>query len=150
MRKETISGYFLLLLGACYFLVSCATPPVTPVALKDYKSASPEEAAIVAVVIAFEECLNNADQKRLLSILADEAKMMHGRDKRIMTKKEYVNILPERIKEMGIIKFSNTKTEVSLDTATVKADYVGRAAVLDYLFKLKKFGDKWLIMSNSY
>ncbi len=75
---------------------------------------------------------------------------MHGRERKIMTKEEYVRILPERIKEMGIIKFSNPKIKIDRDTATVQADYESRVVSMPYSFNLKKIGDKWFILANSY
>lgn len=144
MSKKTL---LIMLLFAWIFLSSCA---VTPVTLRDYKPVNPEEAAIISVVIAFEESLNKVDQKTLLSILSDEAKMMHARDKKILTKEEYARILPERIKEMGIIKFSNPKIKIDRDIATVQADYESRVVSMPYSFNLKKIGGKRLILANSY
>ena len=137
----------ILVLLAWAYLMGCA---VTPVTLRDYKPANPEEASIIAVIIAFEESFNKADQKLFLSIMADGAQIMHGVQRKIFTKEEYVNILPERIKEMGIIKFSNPKIKIDRDIATVQADYESRVAILRYSFELKKFGDKWLMLANSY
>ena len=147
MKKETVLKSFFLLLGVCFFLTSCA---LAPVALRDYKPANPEEAAIISVIIAFEDSLNKVDQKTFLSIMADDAQIVHGREKKIFTKQEYAKILPQRIKEMGIIKFSNPKIRIDRDIATVRADYESKVASLQYLFELKKFGDKWLILANSY
>lgn len=76
--------------------------------------------------------------------------MMHAREKKILTKEEYAKILPERIKEMGIIKFSNPKIKIDRDNATVRADYESRVVSMPYSFNLKKIGDKWLILANSY
>lgn len=147
MSKTTI---LMILLLACIFLSSCATTPITPMALRDYKPANHEEAAVISVIISFEESLNQADKQKLSGILADEAKMMHGRDKKTLTKKEYENVLSQRIKEMGIIKFSNPRVDINQDVATVKADYKSRVAILAYSFKLKKTGDKWFIIANSF
>ena len=144
MRKKTL---LIMLLLAWVCLTSCA---VTPVTLRDYKPANSEEAAIISVIIAFEESFNKVDQKLFLSIMADGAQIMHGAQRKIFTKEEYVNILPERIKEMGIIKFSNPKIKIDRDTAIVKADYESRVVSMPYSFNLKKIGGKWLILSNSY
>jgi hypothetical protein len=145
MRKKTL---LILLLLAWVYLTSCA---VTPVILKEYKPANPEEAAVISVIIAFEESFNKVDQKLFLSIMADGAQIMHGAQRKIFTKEEYVNILPERIKEMGTIKFSNPKIKIERDIATVQAIYDGKVAVgMPYSFELKKTGDKWLILSNSF
>jgi ketosteroid isomerase-like protein len=144
MKKKTL---LLLAFSAWVYLMSCA---VAPVALRDYNPANPDEAAIISVIIAFEESFNKADQNKFLSIVADDARIMHGTQRKIFTKEEYARILPERIKEMGIIKFSNPKIRISRDIATVQAYYEGRVASMQYYFELKKFGDKWLILANSY
>ncbi len=147
MRKMMKEALLFLLLLAVVDLTGCA---VTSVALRDYKPANPEEAAIISVIIAFEESFNKVDPKLFLSIMADEARIMHGRERKIMTKEEYVRILPERIKEMGIIKFSNPKIKIDRDTAMVQADYESRVVSMPYSFNLKKIGDKWFIVNNAY
>ena len=144
MKKRTL---LLLACLAWFYSMICAAAPV---ALRDYKPANAEEAAIISVVIAWEESFNNADQDKFRSIVADDARIMHGPQKKIYTKEEYVKILPERIKQMGIIKFSNPKIRISGDTAKVQAYYEGKFAHMDYYFELKKFGDKWLIIANSF
>ena len=141
MRKKTL---LILLLLAWVYLTSCA------VTLKNYKPANPEEVAIISAIIAFEESFNKVDQKLFLSIMADGAQIMHGAQRKIFTKEEYVNILPERIKEMGIIKFSNPKIKIDRDIATVQATYESKNIIMPYSLKFKKSGDKWLILSNSY
>ncbi|RJR44571.1 MAG: nuclear transport factor 2 family protein [Desulfobacteraceae bacterium] len=147
MKKMTV---LFISLSLFISLAGCATAPVTPVAVREYKPVNAEEAAVISVIIAFEESFNQADAKKMSSILADEAKMMHGWNKQILTKEEYKKILPQRIKEMGVVTFSNPRIEINQGEATVWADYKSRVAVLNYSFKLKKMGDKWLIMSNSF
>ncbi len=61
VRKENLLVLFIL---AIVYLTGCV---VTPVALRDYKQASPEEAAILSVIIAFEESFNKVDQKLFLN-----------------------------------------------------------------------------------
>jgi len=144
MKKKTL---LLLASSVWFYSMICAAASV---ALRDYKPKNPDEAAIISSVIAWEESFNNADQNKFLSIVADDARIMHGAQKKIYTKEEYVKILPERIKQMGIIKFSNPKIRISGDTAKVQAYYEGKIAHMDYYFELKKFGDKWLILANSF
>ena len=144
MKKKT---FLLLALSAWVYSTVCAAAPV---ALRDYKPANSDEAAIISVVIAWEESFNNVDQDKFLSIVADDAKIMHGTQKKIFTKQEYVKILLERKKQMGTIKFSNPKIRISGDIAKVQAYYEGKIAHMDYYFEVKKFGDKWLILANSF
>jgi hypothetical protein len=144
MWKKTL---LILALLSWAYLAGCA---VTPVTLRDYKPANPEEAAIIKVIIAFEESFNKADQELFLSIMADDARIMHGREKRIFNKAEFVRILPERIKEIGIISFSNPKIKIDRDVASVQATYESKMVVMPYSFELKKIKDKWLILSNAF
>jgi ketosteroid isomerase-like protein len=145
MKKRAL---LLLASSAWVYSMICAAAPV---ALRDYKPANPDEAAIISVVIGWEDCLNNADQNKFRSIVADDARITHGLPQRkIFTKEEYVKILPERIKQVGIIKFSNPKIRISGDTAKVQVYYEGKVAHMDYYLELKKSGDKWLILANSF
>jgi len=145
MKKKPL---LLLVFLAWVYLTSCA---VAPVALKDYKPANPDEAAIISVIIGFEESLNKADQNKFLSIVADEARIMHGTQKKIYNKEEYARFLPERLKEMGTIKFSNPRIQIEREIGAVQAIYDGKiVAGLPYSFELKKIRGKWLILSNTF
>jgi len=148
MDKKKILKRILLLSVYAFFFTGCAS---TPVALRDYKPANPDEAAIISAIIAWEESFNNADQQKFLSIVADDARIMHGVQRKIFSKEEYVKILPERIKQMGIIKFSNPRIKIEQNFATVKAIYDGEVVVsMPYEFELKKIKGKWLIFSNAF
>ena len=128
-----------------FFLTSCA------VTLKNYKPANPEEAAIISVLITFEEAFNNADSKAMLSIVADEAQIMIGREGKLVNKEEYDKILPERFKAIGAITISNPKIKIERDIATVKVEISSiRISGMPYTNKLKKLGDKWLIRAAEY
>ena len=135
---------FMSLCIAWVCLISCA------VTLKNYKPVNPEEAAIISTLIVFEEGFNKEDQKKILSIVADEAQIMIGRAGKLVNKEEYAKILPERFKAIGAISISNPKIKIDRDTATVKAHYESRVVGMPYSFNLKKIGGKWLILSNSY
>jgi hypothetical protein len=141
MRKKTL---LILLPLAWVCLTSCA------VTLKNYKPANPEEAAIISVIIAFEESFNKVDQKRLLSILADEAQIMYGREKKIATKEEFARILPERFRDIGTIAYSNPKIKIDGDITTVQIELGSKFGSFPHSLKLKKIGGKWLILASSY
>ncbi len=143
MKKKTL---LLLASSVWFYSMICAAASV---GLRDYKPANPDQAAIIAVIIAWEESFNNIDQDKFRSIVADDARIMHGVQKKIYTKEEYVKILLERKKQMGIVKFSKPKIKMSGDSATVEAFYESKVAQMDYYFELKRIGDKWLILANS-
>lgn len=82
--------------------------------------------------------------------MADDAQIMHGREKKIFIKEEYVKILPERINEVGIISFSGPNIKTDGDRATVQATFTSKFIIMPHFFELKKFGDKWLIFRNAF
>ena len=134
----------ILLVWALICLTSCAVP------LKNYKPANPEEAAIISVLITFEDAFNKADSKAMLNIMIDDARIMYGREKKMATKDEYAKILPERFKEVGPISHSNPKIKINGDIATVSTSLESSRGSLKNSYKLKKLGDKWLILATEY
>ncbi len=132
---------------AWFCLVSCA------VSLKNYKPANPEEAAVIAILIAFEENFNKGDPKGVLDVIADEAKITYGDpgNKKVGTKEEYGNVLPDRFKTVGSLWISDPKIRIEGDVAIVRTRMGSKfGEVPNYLFKLKKYGGKWLIVATEY
>lgn len=74
--------------------------------LKDYKPKSSAEEAIKMVLVTQENEWNKHNEAGVLALFHDRAKIMYGRERNIASKKEYVNILPERMEAQPTIKLS--------------------------------------------
>jgi len=128
-------------------LTSCA------VSLKSYKPANPEEAVIISTLMGFEKSYDSGEQKAVLELFADDARITTGdpRNKKVVTKEEYGKILPERFKTVGSLWISDPKIRIEGDMAIVKTTVGSKfGEVPNYIFKLKKYGDKWLIIATEY
>jgi len=143
--KAKATLFLLVLTLIC--LTSCA------VSLKNYKPANPEEASIISTLMGFEKSYNSGDQKAVLDLFADDARITTGdpRNKKVVTKEEYGRILPERFKAVGNLWISDPKIRIEGNIATVKTTVGSKfGEVPNYIFKLKKHGDKWLILATEY
>lgn len=144
MKKNPL---LILVSLACVYLVGCA------VTLKNYKPANPDEAAIISTLMAFEKSYNSGDQKAVLDLFVDDARITYGdpRGKKVGTKEEYGKILPERFRTVGSLWISDPKIRIEGDMATVKTTVGSKfGEVPNYIFRLKKHGDKWLIVATEY
>lgn len=139
-KKILVIALFLL-----FLLPGCAIT-----SLKDYKPASQEEASIIAVLMLHNESWNRKDGETFLSLFADEARIMYGRERIVVSKAEYAKIMPERMKVYRRIETFNPKIKIEGDMATVHVDMQLDTFSQPFVFKLRKIGDKWLIVETSY
>jgi len=110
MRRVLI----LILIGAFFsFFYGCAT-------VHDYEPKSQDEVEIKALLVDMETKWKNLDKPGYLALMSDDAKIMYGRERKIVSKAEYAKLLPERMKELGPMKFGTPEINVTGDTATVK------------------------------
>lgn len=117
------------------------------------QTANPDEAAIISTLMAFEKSYNSGDQKAVLDLFVDDARITFGdpRNKKVGTKEEYGRILPERFRAVGNLWISDPKIRIEGDMATVRTTVGSKfGEVPNYIFRLKKHGDKWLIVATEY
>jgi len=141
-RFITITFIFCLLV----FFIGCVAT------LKDYKPKSSVEEAIKIVLVAYENAWNKHNEVGVLAFFHDRAKIMYGspRSPKIASKKEYVDILPERIAANPTIKLSAPKIDVREDKAVVKVNMSTRGHQTQITFNMVRENNKWFIMSFKY
>ena len=139
-RFITITFIFCLLV----FLIGCVAT------LKDYKPKSSVEEAIKIVLVMYENEWNKHNEAGVLALFHDRAKVMYGRERNIASKKEYVNILPERMAAHPTIKLSAPKMNITGDKADVKVTLSMGHYQSPITFDLVREKSKWLIMSWKY
>ena len=118
--------------------------------LQGYQPKGPEEIKIRELLLKFENTLNSRDVPGYLALWNDKAQIMYGKDRQIASKKEYTQILPERMKgapkvKVGApdIKVSGNKAEVSFVLSLGDFQRVTT-------YYLIKENDLWSIMGNKY
>ncbi len=119
--------------------------------LKDYKPKSSEEEAIKVVLVGFESAWNRHDLQGVLDVLHEKGKFMTGREKKLVSKKEYADILPSRMLEVPTMTIGTPQINIVGEKAVVNAsiDFV-RIQIPSFIYHMVKENNKWLIMSWEY
>lgn len=118
--------------------------------LQSYKPKTPEEVAIKGVLFNWETTWNSHDVNGNLALWNDKAQIMHGKDRKIATKAEYVEILPERMKANPSIKLGAPKIKISGHKADVSVNMSIGSYQSPTTFHLVMENDTWSLMSRKY
>ena len=137
---------YLLSTFAVTAMLSCGqNEPLT-----NYEAKSPQEQALKGVLLDFQDGVNTQDSNKVKDLIHEKASIMTGRDRKILSKAEYIKILPKRLAENPSIALGKPKMRVSGDTAEVKI-YMARGnynALVVFNMKLEK--NIWYIQSWRY
>ena len=118
--------------------------------LTDYEPKSPQEQALKNIMLDFQNGVNTKDSKKIENLIHENAAIMTGRDRQIISKADYIKILPIRLAENPPIALGKPKMTVSGDKAEVKM-YMARG---DYnglvVFNMKLENTKWYIQGWKY
>lgn len=118
--------------------------------LTDYEPKSPQEQALKDVLLAFQDGVNTFDSMKVGNLLHEKASVMTGRDRKILSKAEYIKVLPKRLAENPSIQLGKPKITVSGDKAEVKI-YMTRGDYNSlFVFNMKLEESKWFIQSWEY
>ena len=118
--------------------------------LSTYEPKSPQEQALKNVFIDFQDGVNTRDAKKIENLIHENALLMTGRDRKILSKAAYGKILPERLADNPPVALGRPKIKISGDTAEVKI-YMTRGnynGLIIYTMKLED--DKWYIQGWKY
>jgi hypothetical protein len=133
---------FLPVLIIC--LTGCAA------SLKDYQAISPDEEAVKALLVDWETAWNNQDIPRVLACLHENAKIMYGQERKVVTKEEYKAIIADRMAAIPTIKTGAPKIKIDGDNAEVNAPTSARGRIIYFTFNLVRENGKWYIASWKY
>jgi len=139
-KKMLLLALGLLVMGSFFACVS----------LKYYTPKSSAEAAIKMVLLTWEHSWNNHDEEGVLALYHEEAKIMYGTDRQIVSKEEYVEIIPERMEEAPTVQFGTPRIKISRDEAVVNIILSMKEHDTPCTFHLVRENDKWFIMSFEY
>ncbi len=73
--------------------------------LKDYNAQSPDEQEIKTILIKWQDSWNNKENEGVLSVIHKNAKIMIGEERKIVSKKEYGDLIPSRRREVGKVTY---------------------------------------------
>ena len=118
--------------------------------LANYEPRSPQEQALKNIMLAFQDGVNTRDSDKIGNLIHEKAAIMTGRDRQIISKADYIKILPIRLAENPPIALGKPKMTVSGDKAELKI-YMARG---DYnglvVFNMKLENTKWYIQGWKY
>jgi hypothetical protein len=101
-------------------------------------------------MLDFQHGVNTQDSKKIENLIHENAAIMSGRDRKIISKADYIKMLPKRLAENPPIALGQPKMTVSGDKAEVKI-YMARG---DYnalvVFNMKLENTKWYIQGWKY
>ncbi len=118
--------------------------------LNHYEPKSPQEQALKSILLDFQDGVNTLDSKKIENLIHEKASIMTGRDRKILSKTEYIKILPKRLAENPSIALGKPKMTVSGDKAEVKI-YMARGNLNALVvFDMKSEDNKWYIQGWKY
>ncbi len=127
-------------------IISCGQDE--PIA--NYEPGSPEEKALQGVLLDFQDGVNSRDAVKIINLIHEDASIMIGRERELLTKAEYFKILPKRLTDNPPIALGKPKMAISGSQAEVKT-YITRGEYRGLLvFNMKRVGNKWYIQSWKY
>jgi hypothetical protein len=118
--------------------------------LANYHPKSQQEQALKSVLLEFQDGANRKDAKIVANLIHENASVMIGRDRKVLSKAEYIKILPDRLAENPPISLGKPRMKISGETAEVKI-YMTRG---DYngliIYDMKLENNYWYIHSWRY
>lgn len=114
------------------------------------RSVSPDEEAIKAVLMGWENAFNRKDADGVIAFYHPNAQIMTSALGHIVSKEQYFDLLPGRFKELGSIHFGVPKINITEDKAKVdvKATYSKHYGDARYIFSMVRQNSRWLIMQQ--
>ena len=140
------SGMLLALLVLSITIMSCG--PDTPLA--EYTPSSDQEAAVKNVLLGFEDGVNRRDAQKVAGLIREDAMLMLGRERRLISKPDYLKILSQRLADQPSIALGRPKMALSDNTADVRI-YMKRGNARALItFHLTHDDHRWAISGWTY
>ena len=118
--------------------------------LTNYEPKSTQEQALKGILLDFEDGVNTRDSKKTGNLIHEKASMMTGRERKILSRAEYIKVLPKRLAENPPIELGKPKITISGDKAEVKI-YMARGDFNSLVvFNMKLENNKWYIQGWKY
>ena len=118
--------------------------------LNKYEPKSIQEQALKSVLLNFEEGVSNKDFKKIGNLFHDKASLMVGRDRKIISKEEYIKILPKRLDDNPYMALGTPKMTISGDKAEIKIYMTRGDNRYPFIFNMKMENNRWYILGWEY
>ena len=118
--------------------------------LSTYEPKSPQEAALKSSLLIFEHSVNTRNAEEIENLIHEKASIMIGRERKILSKSEYIKILPQRLADNPPIALGIPKIKVSGNRAEVKI-YLTRGNFNGLIvYNMVMENNKWYIENWKY
>jgi len=142
---------YIISISIILIVLGCTT-------LQEYEATGPEEKAIVNQVSIFQKSFDKEYAYSSLDLFSDDARIMVGRERKILSKQEYTEHVSNRIKkniQLDISYVGAPKIRIDGNTAIVKISMVlldadMNAVVINFILDFVKQNGKWLIKNSRY
>ena len=124
----------------------CISGSSISIAAEDVSGA---EKSIKQTLSNYAEAWNKKDVKGVISFYHDNADIMTGKEKKMVSKQQYEQILPNKWK-FGKIKFGVPKIKVTRDKANVKVKATFKRFDANFTYAMVLQDNSWLIMVQKY
>ncbi|NNK85337.1 MAG: hypothetical protein HKO91_07295 [Desulfobacterales bacterium] len=98
----------------------------------------------------FQVGVNTKDPKKISDLLHENASIMIGRDRKIVSKAEYIKILPQRLAENPPVTLGKPKMAISENNAEVKIYMSRENSRVLVTFHMQLDKNTWHIKSWKY
>lgn len=105
--------------------------------------------SINMTLMGYEKAWNKKDADGVISFYQENAQIMTGGDKRIVTKREYRKIIPDRF-NFGKVKFGEPDITIKDNNAKVKVKASYKRTDVIFVFYMVSKNNEWLILSQEY
>ena len=127
--------------------------------LKDYEPKSPDEEAIVSLIMSYENAYNSANIQGIKDVFWDEGKSMYGYNRVVFTKSEFDTVLPKKLADFPFqealmphsIEISSMNAKVYILFRYTDATSSGSPeGTVSCMIECIKHDNRWLIKSISF
>ena len=140
-----------------FIFSACTTVPAFKVAPGDYQiPTTKDKNAIMEIILKAELTWNARNAKAFLNLFSEDARIMFGRNQKIMSKEIYAKMFPTAFDEAGIVRYDKIKLiGVKQNIAKINAEVSissdgGDLIWLEYDIFLIKEKKEWKVIDSIY
>ena len=127
--------------------------------LKDYEPKSPDEEAIVSLIMSYENAYNSGNIQGIKDSFWDEGKSMYGYNRMVFTKAEFDTVLPKKLTDFPVLE-ALEPSSIEISDMNAKVDVLVRytdttgmgppEGIVPYTIECIKHENQWLIKSIKF
>ncbi len=116
------------------------------------KSVSLEKEAVKSVLMDYENAWNRNNTDAVVTFYHQNAQIMTGARRKIVSREQYADTIPDRFEQFGSMTFSAPKIKITGDKAKVKVTTKLSRGIKEvkFIFYMIRQNDRWLIIKTEY